>query len=398
MSLELKRGNVRSFILDVKIAGRTKDTGSSNRAVGDLTETMPVFHVGRYDGHLVTLSRYIGVSATVDRRLESEHKGFNRPLELNKMDAVRALVQVLSLTTVNTDKRESNAVNEDVMDFRKYEHVVDVKIKSRDLWRRKCRSGEIGSGGARIDNSVVDVLGRREAERNETLTVWDRHRRESKARIRVEPEEKWYPKLKIVMRFFVRLVTIEDLSLSVSSDWSSGEIHRRKSWGSLSTGLLAHATLPGWELILRDAELTVENVGFAGVGINRVGVNFEVDLVEDTLTRVVTVAVENTIGVVRFGTGERGRRSTNDNVGDHVSEEIAVLRNRDSNVRVERYVVGRYLEVLEGNRNIWLMMRVYEKNVRTFKIGEGWVDVGFASGGTTFLDLRDVFTEKAVSQ
>lgn len=133
---KVKRGNVRSFTLDVKVARRTKNARRRNRAVGDLTETMPVFHVRRNNRCLATDGRYVGVGATVDRWLETEHEGFNWPFELDKMDAVGALVQVLSLTTVDTYKRECYTVNEDVVYFWEYEHVVNVQVEGRNLWGR----------------------------------------------------------------------------------------------------------------------------------------------------------------------------------------------------------------------------------------------------------------------
>lgn len=245
---------------------------------------------------------------------------------------------------------------------------------------------------------MVDVLRLGKAERDETLTVRNRDRRERKASIGVEPEEKRNPESEVLVRGLVGLVAVVYFSLNVRSDWSSSVAVLLKSGRGLSRDLLAHATLPGRELVLWDSELTVEYVRFARVRVDRVRVDLEADLVEDTLTRVLTVAVKNNVRSVSSGTSERSGRSANDNVGNHVSEEITVLRDRDRNIRVERNVVGRYFEILEGNGNVRLVVRVDEENVRALKVSKRRVSVGLTSSGTTSLDSRDVVAKKLVGQ
>lgn len=127
------------LVLNVELAGGTSDIGLRDRAVGDLAVTMPVFHISRDNRGLRAVGGDVGVGTTVDGRLETEHEGLNGPLELNKMDAVRRLVEVLGLATVNTDKGEGNTVNEDVVDLREDEHVVDVEVERRDLRSRERR-------------------------------------------------------------------------------------------------------------------------------------------------------------------------------------------------------------------------------------------------------------------
>ena len=138
MSLELQLGDVGLFVLDVKITRGPGNGGSAYAdIVGDLAESMPVFHVVGHGGCVRTVGSAVRVDFAVDRWLESEHKGFDGPLELNKMDAVRALVQVLGLTTVNTHQGECYTVNKDVMDFWEHKHVVNVQIEGGDLWSQK---------------------------------------------------------------------------------------------------------------------------------------------------------------------------------------------------------------------------------------------------------------------
>ena len=399
VSLELQLGDVRLFILNVEVTGGTSDaTLEYAGGVGDLAETMPVFHVVGDRGGLETVGNTSRVDLAVDRRLETEHEGFNRPLKLDKMDAVGALVQVLSLATVDTHQGEGNTVNEDVMDFREYEHVVNVQIESGDLWGRERRRGKSARRGTRVDNRVVKVGGLGKTERNETLTVRHGHRRERKARVHVEPEQKWNPQVQVVMSRLRRLVTVKHLGASVSSDRGGTIAVGLKSSAGVDRSFLAHATVPSSTLVRWHVELTVEHVSLAGVRIDRVGVDFESDFIKETLTWVVTVTVKNAIRSVSTATRERSRRSTDDNVGNHVSEEITVLRNRDRYIRTKRDVVGRGLKVLERNRDIWLVVSIHKENVRTFKIRKGWVRVRLTGSGTTSLHRRNVITEKVVGE
>ncbi len=399
VGLKLKLGDMRAFLLEVKNTRVTTNGARSERGVRDSRETMPVFHVWRNRGILRVQIIDNGVLATVDRRLETEHKGFNWPLELDEMDTVAALVEVLSLTTVDTNKGERYTVNEDIMDLWENEHVVNVKIKSGDLWDRERRVGK-SLGRGRADDGVVKVLSLRKAEGDETLTVWNRDRRERKTSIGVEPEEKRDPKVEVFVSGLERLVTIKYIGFNMSRNWSTSGRRHVKTGTTLTWELLTHATLPSDHLVFRDVELTVENVGLTGVRVNRVRVDFESNFVEETLTREVTVTVEDNIGGRVSGRAVRERSSwgADNYVGNHISEEVAVLWDRNRDLRAERNVVGRNLEVLERNRDIWLMMSVDEKNVRTFNIGKRRVNIGFTGSLTTGLYGGDVFAKERVGK
>ena len=182
MRLEAKRRDVASLVLDVELRARTDDTSGSDRGVSDLAITMPVLHVGVNNRRLRPKGAVAQRRRRVGNHLETKLNHLNRPLKLNKMDTIRALVAVLRLVAMDTDQRERNTVNKDVVDFREEEQVVDVEIERADL-----RRGERGSRklelSARVDARPVKVASGREAERNETLTVRDGDRRERKAKI-----------------------------------------------------------------------------------------------------------------------------------------------------------------------------------------------------------------------
>jgi hypothetical protein len=161
---------------------------------------------------------------------------------------------------------------------------------------------------------------------------------------------------------------------------------------------LTHATLPGVELILRNVELTVDYVRIARVRIKRVRVDLKRDFLEETLTRVITVLVKDGIRSIGTRTRKRRGRSVNYYVNNHISEEITVLRYRDLGSLVERNIVRSDLEVLAGNRNIWLEVGVDEKYVRLFDITKRWVDIGFTGGGTSSLYRVNVIAKDTGSK
>ena len=339
MSLEAESRDVTSLILDVKLGRGTDDTSSSKRRVGDRTIAPPILHV-RVDNRGLTGKSIIGErSSSVGNHLETELNILNRPFELYKMDTIRALVTVLRLVAMDTDKRESNAIDEDVMYLREEEKVVDVKIERADLRSRE-RRGMERRGSTRVNNRPVDVASLREAERNETLTIRYSDGRKGKASILVEPEELGNPEVKIRMRGLVSLVAVEDLRDRVARYGSRRYLRIRDSRAGITTIILTHAAIPSSALILRDTELTVEDIRVARVAIEKVRVDLEASLIEETLTRVLAVAVEDYIRSRSGRTSVRGRGGRDDNVGDHISEEITILRDRYLYLRAKRNVVG----------------------------------------------------------
>jgi hypothetical protein len=396
MSLEAESRDVTSLILDVKLGRGTDHASSSKRRVGDRTIAPPVLHV-RVNNRCLAGKSIIGErSSSVGNHLETELNILNRPLELYKMDAIRALVTVLRLVAMYTYKRESNAIDEDVMYLREEEKVVDVKVERADLRRRESRGME-RRGSTRVNNRPVDVASLREAERNETLAIRYRDGREGKASILVEPEELGDPEVKIRVRRLVSLVAVEDLRDRVARYRSRRYLRIRDSRASITAAILTHAAVPSSALILRDTELTVEDIRVARVAIKKVRVDLEASLIEETLARVLAVAVEDYIRSSGRRTRVRGRGRRDDNVSYHISKEITILRDRDLYLRAKRYIVGRYLEVLERDGNIRLEVRVYKENVRALKVRERRVDISLTRGSATSLDSSDVVTKRLVT-
>jgi hypothetical protein len=216
----------------------------------------------------------------------------------------------------------------------------------------------------------------------------------------VEPEELRDPEVQVLVRRLVRLVAVVDLVVEVTSHGSRSDLSIRDSGRGDRTTVLTHATVPSSTLIGRDAELAVEDISVVGVAIEQVRVDLETSLLEETLTRVLAVTVEDDVRSTqrtRAGRSVRRGRRRNDNVGDHISKEVTILRDRELNLRTKRNVVGRDLEVLERDSNIRLEVSVHEQNVRTLKVRQRRVRVGLTRGSTTSLDRCDVVTKRIVT-
>jgi hypothetical protein len=74
---------------------------------------------------------------------------------------------------VHTDERETNSLNENIMDFGVYENVVNVKVRSKYIryWGREV-SGAVGSGVVRM-LVLEDLVSLCQLNVNETLSIWN---------------------------------------------------------------------------------------------------------------------------------------------------------------------------------------------------------------------------------
>lgn len=393
VDMRINRGQVEA------VATSTLDGGTGRGT--DLTIDVPALHITG-----VRSVRAVGIGAerlegrvvgAVDLGLEAEREQLNGPLQLLQQDAVGVLVQVLGGLAMDADEHERNAVNEDIMDLRDDEQVVDVQVERRDLGNGERRREDGGRLRGGVDDGAEDVGGVRDGERHEALAIRNRDGREGEADILVEPEQQRNPQNKVLLRLLVGLVAVihvRDDTLANRGTGLGGPLR-----GGLAGQFLAHASLPSNELVLRDMELTVKHVRFTRVGINGVRVDFEGNLVEEALTRVVAHTHNRGISSNRrAGVSPRRDRGTHNHVDHHIREEIAVLGHGDRNIRAERHVVGSDLEVLEGNRHIWLVVGVHEQNVRALQIGERGVHVGFTGRGTTGLGRGDVVAKDVVGK
>ena len=82
------------------------------------------------------LQRLGVVGIGVGDGLHHQIEGLNRPLQEVEQHVVHVLVLASGLVAVHTDEGESNALDEDVVDLRVDEDVVDVKRNSIDCERR----------------------------------------------------------------------------------------------------------------------------------------------------------------------------------------------------------------------------------------------------------------------
>ena len=165
----------------------------------------------------------IGVRGSdVDSGTQAEEHGLNGPLELREEDVVGGDSLTVALVAVDTDQRETNTLDVDVVDLGVHEDVVDVQLHVRDLLGgiNDRASGEDGShrdvsGNGSDTNGSSGTLGStdsgvllngkaREAvaggneddvvlvlnvNRDETLTIGNRDRGNREAGVAVEPED-----------------------------------------------------------------------------------------------------------------------------------------------------------------------------------------------------------------
>ncbi len=252
--------------------------------------------------------------------------------------------------------------------------------------------------GARIDNGPVQVRGLRELERDETLAVRDGHGREGQTSILVEPELSRDPHVQVSMRGLVRLVAIIDRRADMAGDWRSRDRRIRDSRGSGMASFLTHSSIPSSALVFGDMELTVLDHRFTSIRVEQVGIDFESDLIEQTLTRVFAVAEQYNIRRGRGRTRVRGGRRSDDDIDNHVHEEIAILRDRDLHFAAQRDVVRRDLEVLQRDGDVRLEVSIHKQHVRAFQIRQRGIHVGFTRSSATGFHRRDVVAKGFITQ
>ncbi len=367
------RVDVRSRLGEEVSSGGTRDTiGLRDRGFGDLSKLVPVRHVRINDRVLTVDSRDVGVGGDVSRGADAKVERLNRPLEVVEEDVVAGLVDVAELALVHTHERESNALDEDLMDVRVDEDVVDVEIEVVELRRGEHRGREVrGRERARVDDGAEKVLRAGEVNVDEALAVRDADRGDGETRIRVEPEEERDEHLKILVLLLVSLVTIVVLERGARVLGGRGVsriivvlVH------GINRDLLADVLVPADLLARADRKLAVHVVGIREVLIERVAVHDEADRLEETLTREVAPTVEGAVHrVVHRRTSEGDRRGSDLDVDNHVTEEVTELRDRELNLRAEDRV-GDNLVVLKSHSRERLVARVHEHDVSLLNVLE----------------------------
>lgn len=264
-----------------------------------------------------------GRSRGVRRRAQANIQSLNRPLQVVQQKFVVSLVDEDALFTVNTDQREANALDEDVVDLRVHEDVVDQKfefnVRGSELVGRmdravsRLRTSELGSR-----RNSAHQLGRSgEIDSDEALAVRDRNRRNRQTRVEVEPEQQRDPELHRLLSSLGRLRT-RSKSLDFTDTGIGATI-------GLNVLLLADVALPASALAGGDIELVVEVVDVRRVLVQRVAVDGHGDLLDKAVAEEVSVA--NIVLLISSDTnnGLNSRRG-HGHVKSHVVEEISKLR------------------------------------------------------------------------
>jgi hypothetical protein len=279
---------------------------------------------------------------------ETDVDGLNGPLKLVEEQIVVGLVDTDDLLAVNADEREADTLDEDIVDLRVHEDVVDVELAEEDIRNRD------GVGGGSIQRGILsmkvleDVLGGSQSKGDETLTVGDGHGGDSKARVLVEPEDQRDPEVKLGLNRLGGLRTVGELE--ELTDTSTTPVTARDGVAvdigvTLKGYLLANIAVPTNLLVGGNEELLVEVENLRVVLIQRVTVDIELNLLAEGLTQVVNVSKElTTLSGVSSGISPVISIQSGDgaklDVEHHIMEEVTELGNRESNLSAETSRAG----------------------------------------------------------
>jgi hypothetical protein len=223
---------------------------------------------------------------------------------------------------MDADTRESDTLDEEIVDFGIHEDVVDEQLAHVHVRNR----GRVVTGGiinGRVSNVLENLVGVSKSNVNKSLTVRDGHGRDGQTRILVKPEQEGHPQVKLRLNGLRGLRTGVDLNLLAhTSTTSKTRVHE-----TIIRDLLSHVALPADTLIRRDEELLVHVVHIRVVLIKRVSVHGELNILDKGLSEVVDVT-EVTVRVVGVISGDSAELK----MENHIMEEISKLRNRELNV------------------------------------------------------------------
>ncbi len=332
-SLDLGRSSIeRHSVVDGELAGRHR--GRVNLVVA-------------HQGQVVPITVLVGVAgAHVPARAETNEHGLNRPLEGGQQNAVLGIRQRLSLHAMHADQGESDTLDENVVDLRVDEDVVDVQLHLGDLLGGVDDGARGQHGGHRLVLAVVshsqssggtlsgtgrsrrldgqtqvevargneqDVRLSLEVNGNVALTVGDGNGRHGQSRVLVEPEQQRHPQLERGLSSLGGLRTVHNLRQLAGSDAGvhgctrhSGTIDVKQTGDLRSvrrrTGdghqvrvggnghLLTDQASPSNLLVGMHAELLVEQVSLSSVLVQRVSVHVEADLLAQALSGELGIA------------------------------------------------------------------------------------------------------------
>lgn len=322
-------------------------------------------------------------------RAKTNEEGLNRPLKLLELDrhgaAAATGVHGGNLATMHANERESNALDEDIVNLRVDENVVDVKVAHTDKRRRQA-----GGGVSTTVHNAHNVILASELNVDETLSIRDGHGRHRKAGILVEPEQKRDEHVHVVVHKLGSLGTVNDGHLATMGLALSRGTHDLTSAGHLLSDVAKPANL----LVRLHGELVMEVVHVTRVLIQGVAVNLNVDLLDQAVTKVVGEAVVILILTSCRSSKLRKHGGIQTNMEHHIVEEITELRDGELHRLVEGSLsTAADLVVLITDRGERLEVSVHEQNVRALNVDESRRGVKTLRI-TLLLDVLDTSTKE----
>lgn len=296
--------------------------------------------------------------------------GLNGPLKLVEQQVVGLLVNTDGLATVNTDQAEADTLDEDVVDLRVNEDVVNVELASLDVRDGHGVSAGAVKSGIEGVNVLENISSAGEGKIDEALTVGDRDGGDSKTRITVEPEEEGNPELDLrlnglrSLRAVNEVLNLANTGTTTMAARGGIAVNLRET---LPGDLLGNVTVPTNSLVGGNEELLVEVLDIRVVLIKRVTVNRHTHALNKALAKIINIGKQllTTSGVssrVNIVISIKSSDATKDNVEDHVVEEITKLRNRELHLRAQtsRARLDSYLVIFVTDSSEGLKVGIHE--------------------------------------
>lgn len=306
-------------------------------------------------------------SARVRRRTQTNIQGLDRPLEVIQEDFIIRTRHIHILLTMHTDQRETNTLDEDIVNFRIHEDIVDDQLQLNCRLRE--RVGRVGRVKRslcahqlrRRRHSANQFILRGEVERHEALAVRNRHRRNRQTGVQVEPEQQRNPQFHRLLRCLRGLRARSKVFRLTHTGGRSAE--------GFHALFLTDIAAPTSALARLHTELPVEVIHITAIRVQRVTINLHLNLLDQTVTQEVREL--NVVLLVIFDTSQRRHgRGIHNHVESHIVEEVAKLRDRElgraAQFRVTALRANLVIFVADGCER--LKVRVHEEDMRLFDI------------------------------
>lgn len=331
----------------------------------------------RLPGELVPVSGAAGNRRVVVRGAETNEEVLDGELELRQQNLELRHTNVDALVAVNADQRETNALDEDIVNVRVKVDVVNVQVEARECLRGQRTVSTSANGRAEVEvigervralkstngrgvstsadaADTGDIVGRGNGtgsnpaedrggaaqlgtghevqqlrlllnlDGDVALTVGDRHGGNRQARILAEPEEKGNPHLKGGLEELGRLGTAEDLNAAAGGLSGGGErgasAHQVVARMTIKGVLAAHQAVPAGALVGRHAVLVIVDIRLRRVVVQGVTVDAEISALHEASAGKVAIVQGTTAGQLHTTTS----RARGKNVGKRQVDDIVV--------------------------------------------------------------------------